>query len=204
MVFGGVGAGLYGMLVFVVLTVFLAGSWWDAPLNTWARRSRPYDVKVERSVHHGAGLQHPGVYGLGGGECLGSLRLEQRRPPWFLSEMLYAFSSGTGNNGSAFAGLNANTCWYNTTHRSGHAAGSLLHDRTRALALAGNLARKKRISGKAVGASRFPGSLFAVLLVRHDPDRRCAHFLPGTLAGTHCGAHAHDSGSSITVLGEGY
>jgi K+-transporting ATPase ATPase A chain len=83
--------------------------------------------------------------------------------PHGLSEMLYAFSSGTGNNGSAFAGMTANSYWYDTTIGLAMLIGRFIMI-IPALALAGNLARKKRV---AVTGGSFPvsGPLFSVLLV---------------------------------------
>ena len=98
------------------------------------------------------GLQHPRLYGLGGGERMGACRFEQRGPHG-LSEMLYAFSSATGNNGSAFAGLTANTYWYNTTLGLAMLIGRFFMI-VPVLALAGSLARKKRRGRQRAAAFR--------------------------------------------------
>ncbi len=113
-VFGGVGAGLYGMLVFVVIAVFIAGLMVAARRNTWAKKLAAHEVKVvllafmlvlalsDLGFTAWACISQWGQAGLS-------------RTPHGLSEILYAFSSCNGNNGSAFAGLTANTPWYNTT-----------------------------------------------------------------------------------------
>ena len=113
-IFGGVGAGLYGMLVFVVLAVFIAGLM-VGPHARIPRQENP----ILRSQDGDALAAGPRLSILGFAAWAavsewGKAGLNNHGPHG-LSEMLYAFSSGTGNNGSAFAGLTANTPWYNTT-----------------------------------------------------------------------------------------
>ena len=93
------------MLVFVVLTVFLAGLMVGRTPEYLGKKIEAYDVKVSVFCRAGAGLFHPGVYGLGGGERLGHWQVSNNAGPHGLSEILYAYSSAAGNNGSAFAGL---------------------------------------------------------------------------------------------------
>jgi len=161
-VFGGVGAGLYGMLIFVILAVFLTGLMVGRTPEYLGKKLEPYDVKVSVlsllilifstlgfaawaavSDWGPAGLNNAGPHGL--------------------SEMLYAYSSGTGNNGSAFAGLVTNTPWYNTTLGLAMLFGRFAMI-VPVLALAGSLARKKLIP--ASGGS-FPvwGFTFTLVLV---------------------------------------
>ena len=113
-VFGGVGAGLYGMLVFVVLAVFLTGLMVGRTPEYLGKKIESYDVKVSVlavlilifSILGFSAWAVVSKWGLAGLNNTG---------PHGLSEILYAYSSGTGNNGSAFAGLSGNTPWYNTT-----------------------------------------------------------------------------------------
>src|ERR1700732_3007738 len=113
-IFGGVGAGLYGMLVFVVLAVFIAGLMVGRTPEYLGKKIEAYDVKMAMlsllilaiSILGFAAWAVVSKWGLAGLNNNG---------PHGISEMLYAFSSANGNNGSAFAGLRANTPWYNTT-----------------------------------------------------------------------------------------
>jgi K+-transporting ATPase ATPase A chain len=160
-VFGGVGAGLYGMLVFVVLTVFIAGLMVGRTPDYLGKKIEAYDVKVCMlfimvpvvSILGFTAWAAVSSWGLAGLNNAG---------PHGLSEMLYAFSSGTGNNGSAFAGLNANTPWYDTTTAAAMLLGRFFMI-VPVLALAGSMARKKPSMG---GAQGFPvaGFMFASLL----------------------------------------
>jgi len=161
-VFGGVGAGLYGMLVFVVLAVFLTGLMVGRTPEYLGKKIESYDVKVSvlalmililciLGFAAWAAVSPGGLAGL------------NNYGPHGLSEILYAFSSGTGNNGSAFAGLNGNTPWYNTTLALAMLFGRFVMI-VPVLALAGSLGRKKLIP--ATGGS-FPvwGLTFTLVLV---------------------------------------
>ncbi len=161
-VFGGVGAGLYGMLVFVVLAVFLTGLMVGRTPEYLGKKIESYDVKVSVlavlilifSILGFSAWATVSKWGLAGLNNTG---------PHGLSEMLYAYSSSTGNNGSAFAGLTGNTPWYNTTLGLAMLFGRFVMI-VPILALAGNLARKKLIP--ASGGS-FPvwGVMFTLVLV---------------------------------------
>ena len=161
-VFGGVGAGLYGMLVFVVLAVFLAGLMVGKTPEYLGKKIEANDVKFGVLFVMAAAFSILGFTAWATVSAWGQAGLNNAGPHG-LSEMLYAFSSGTGNNGSAFAGLTANTYWYNTTIGLAMLIGRFIMI-IPALALAGNLARKKRAA--ATGGS-FPvsGPLFSVLLL---------------------------------------
>lgn len=161
-IFGGVGAGLYGILIFVVLTVFLAGLMIGRTPEYLGKKIEAFDVKASAIVvlvpifsilgfSAWAAVSPWGVAALG------------NAGPHGLSEILYAYSSTSGNNGSAFAGLSANTPWYNITLGIAMLTGRFLVI-VPVLALAGNLARKKRV---AAGGGSFPvwGGTFIVLLV---------------------------------------
>ncbi len=112
--FGGVGAGLYGMLVFVVLTVFLAGLMVGRTPEYLGKKIESYDVKACALAVLILIFDIMGFTAWAAVSGWGLAGLNNTGPHGF-SEILYAFSSATGNNGSAFAGLTANTFWYNTT-----------------------------------------------------------------------------------------
>ena len=161
-VFGGVGAGLYGMLVFVILTVFLAGLMVGRTPEYLGKKIESYDVKVSAlavlllifDIMVFTAWAVVSKWGLAG--------LNNAGPHGF-SEILYAFSSATANNGSAFAGLSANTPWYNTTLAFSMLIGRFFFIMP-VLALAGNLAKKK-IVPESGGSFPVAGVTFVLLLV---------------------------------------
>ena len=161
-VFGGVGAGLYGMLVFVVLAVFLTGLMVGRTPEYLGKKIESYDVKV--SVLAVMVLIF-GILGFTAWAAVSPWGLAglNNYGPHGLSEILYAYSSGAGNNGSAFAGLRGNTPWYNTTLALAMLFGRFVMI-VPVLALAGSLGRKKLIP--ATGGS-FPvwGLTFTLVLV---------------------------------------
>jgi len=140
-IFGGVGAGMYGMLVMIVLTVFIAGLMVGRTPEYLGKKIEAKDVKMAMlyvlvfafsilvlsawssvATYGASKVNNPGPHGL--------------------SEIVYAFVSGTGNNGSAFAGLNANTLWYNTMIGLAMLIGRFLMI-IPMMAIAGNLAAKR-------------------------------------------------------------
>jgi len=161
-VFGGVGSGLYGMLVFVVLTVFLAGLMVGRTPEYLGKKIEAYDVKVSVlavlvlcfSILGFAAWAAVSAWGIAGLNNTG---------PHGLSELLYAYSSSVGNNGSAFAGLSANTPWLNTTLGIAMLCGRFLFI-VPVLALAGSLAGKKLVPESA-GSFPVSGLTFVILLV---------------------------------------
>ena len=161
-IFGGVGSGLYGMLVFVILSVFIAGLMVGRTPEYLGKKIEAYDVKMAMlsilvssltilvlsgiaiAVKPGlAGISNPGPHGL--------------------SQILYAYTSGTGNNGSAFGGLSANTLWYNTTIGAATLLGRFFVV-IPILGIAGSLAKKKT-SPASAGTFPVTGPLFSALLV---------------------------------------
>ena len=162
-IFGGAGAGLYGILIFVILSVFIAGLMVGRTPEYLGKKVDAFDVKMAMLVV----LIFPlTVLTLTGISVLapefGTSSI-MNRGPHGLSEILYAFTSGTGNNGSAFAGLSANTNWYNTTIGLAMLLGRFMVI-IPMLALAGNLARKKAVPASP-GTFPVTGPLFSVLLV---------------------------------------
>jgi len=161
-VFGGVGAGLYGMLVMAVLSVFIAGLMVGRTPEYLGKKIETRDVKYAMLyalvfafiILFFTGWSAVAPYGLS------SLN---NNGPHGLTEMLYAFSSGAANNGSAFAGISANTPWYNTTLGLDMLFGRFWMILP-ALALAGSLAGKK-VAPPGPGTLPTNGPLFAALLV---------------------------------------
>ena len=162
-IFGGVGSGLYGMLIFVVLSVFIAGLMVGRTPEYLGKKIESYDVKMSMLyvlifplvilVFTATSVLSPGF---------GTSQLNNAGPHG-LSEILYAFTSGTGNNGSAFAGISANTYWYNTTIGIAMLMGRFLMI-VPMLAVAGNLARKKLVP-PSLGTFPVTTPLFTALLV---------------------------------------
>ncbi len=192
--FGGVGAGLYGMMIFVVLAVFLAGLMVGKTPEYLGKKIEANDVKFGVLFVMAAAFSILGFTAWAAVSAWGLAGLNNAGPHG-LSEMLYAFSSGTGNNGSAFAGLTTNTRWYNTILGVAMLIGRFFMI-IPTLALAGNLARKKRAA--ATGGS-FPvsGPLFSVLLVGTVLIVGALTFFPALALGPVV-EHFLMTGSSIT------
>jgi K+-transporting ATPase ATPase A chain len=161
-VFGGVGAGLYGMLVFVILSVFIAGLMVGRTPEYLGKKIESYDVQMAMLyllIFPLIILGFTAVAVVMPNVGLGSLT---NHGPHGLSEILYAYTSATGNNGSAFAGLNANTHWYNYSLAVAMFFGRF----TMAipmLAIAGSLAGKKIVPASA-GTFPVTTPLFTALL----------------------------------------
>ncbi len=161
-VFGGVGAGLYGMLVFVVMSVFIAGLMVGRTPEYLGKKIEAYDVQMAMLyllIFPLLILGFSAVTILMPNLGLASLA---NHGPHGLSEILYAYTSATGNNGSAFAGLSANTHWYNFSLGVAMFFGRFLMI-VPMLAIAGNLAGKKIVPASA-GTFPVTTPLFTVLL----------------------------------------
>jgi K+-transporting ATPase ATPase A chain len=162
-IFGGVGSGLYGILIFVVQAVFIAGLMVGRTPEYLGKKIEAYDVKMTMLyvlIFPLIILTLTAFFVLSPTIGLSSLN---NQGPHGLTEILYAFTSGAGNNGSAFAGLNANTWWYNVALGWTMLGGRLLM-MVPVLALAGNLAQKKSIP-PSPGTFPVNSALFAVLLI---------------------------------------
>jgi K+-transporting ATPase ATPase A chain len=162
-VFGGVGAGMYGILIMVVLTVFIAGLMVGRTPEYLGKKVEAYDVKMAMLyvlIFPLSILIFTAIASISPTYGLTSLT---NTGPHGLSEMLYAYTSATGNNGSAFAGLSANTHFYDLTLGAAMLIGRFLMI-VPMLAVAGNLATKKIVP---VSTGSFPVTtpLFTVLLV---------------------------------------
>ena len=161
-VFGGVGAGLYGMLIFVVLSVFIAGLMVGRTPEYMGKKIEAYDVQMAMLyllIFPLLILGFTAVTVLLPNLGLSSLA---NHGPHGLSEILYAYTSATGNNGSAFAGINSNTPWYNYTLGTAMFFGRFLMI-VPMLAIAGNLAAKKTAPATA-GTFPVTTPLFTTLL----------------------------------------
>jgi K+-transporting ATPase ATPase A chain len=162
-VFGGVGSGLYGILIMVVLSVFIAGLMVGRTPEYLGKKIEAYDVKMSMLyvlIFPLIILSLTAAFVLSPTIGLASLN---NQGPHGLTEILYAYTSGAGNNGSAFAGLNANTWWYNVALGWDMLFGRLFM-MIPVLALAGNLASKKSVP-PSPGTFPVNGSLFTVLLI---------------------------------------
>jgi K+-transporting ATPase ATPase A chain len=172
-VFGGVGAGLYGMLMFAILAVFIAGLMVGRTPEYLGKKIEQKEVKMAMiamlvlaaSILFFAGASSIVDFAKNSyWNSPGPAAANTNNPGAHgLSEIIYAYSSGTGNNGSAFAGINANTPWYNLTIGFAMLIGRFLM-LLPLLAIAGSLAAKKQVP---VSAGTFPthGPLFVSLLV---------------------------------------
>jgi K+-transporting ATPase ATPase A chain len=161
-VFGGVGAGMYGMLVFVVVTVFIAGLMVGRTPEYLGKKIQAFDVQMSMLYL----LIFPLII-LGFAAVAVLLPVAQsslaNHGPHGLSEILYAYTSAVGNNGSAFAGINANTHWFNSTLGIAMLSGRFLMI-VPMLAVAGSLVSKK-IAPPSVGAFPVTTPMFSVLVV---------------------------------------
>jgi K+-transporting ATPase ATPase A chain len=179
-IFGGVGAGLYGMLVFVVLAVFIAGLMVGRTPEYLGKKIQAYDVKMAMLSLLILSVSILGFSAWGGVSEWGKAGLNNQGPHG-LSEILYAYSSGTGNNGSAFAGLTANTPWYNTTLGLAMLIGRFLMI-VPIMALAGSLVQKK-VSPPSLGTFPVSGGTFVVLLLGTVLLIGALNFLPALTLG---------------------
>ena len=161
-VFGGVGAGLYGIVVFVILAVFIAGLMVGRTPEYLGKKIESYDVKMAMLAILVLTFTILGFSALAIIKPFGTSSISNPGPHG-LSQVLYAYVSSAGNNGSAFNGLNANTMWYNTSTAVAQLLGRFFMI-IPVLAIAGSLA-KKRIVPESVGTFPVTGGLFAGLLV---------------------------------------
>ena len=162
-IFGGAGAGLYGILIFIILTDFIAGLMVGRTPEYLGKRIEAFDVKMAMLAVLIFPLTILTLTAIAIVSAAFGTSSVLNAGPHGLSEILYAYTSGTGNNGSAFAGLSANTPWYNTTIGVAMLLGRFMTI-IPMLALAGNLARKKR-TAPSLGTFPVTTPLFSALLV---------------------------------------
>jgi K+-transporting ATPase ATPase A chain len=161
-VFGGVGAGLYGILIYVVLSVFIAGLMVGRTPEYLGKKIEAYDVKMAMLVTLVFPLIILALTAISSVEGFGTSSISNAGPHG-LTQILYAFTSMAGNNGSALSGLNGNTLWYNTAGAMTMLVGRFFMI-IPMLAIAGNLAKKKTVPASA-GTFPVTTPLFTVLLV---------------------------------------
>ncbi len=161
-VFGGVGAGLYGILIYVVLAVFIAGLMVGRTPEYLGKKIEAYDVKMAMLVTLVFPLIILVLTGISTVEGFGTSSISNPGPHG-LTQILYAFTSMAGNNGSAFGGLNGNTLWYNTAGAATMLVGRFFMILPM-LAIAGNLAKKKYVP-PSLGTFPVTTPLFTILLV---------------------------------------
>ena len=161
-VFGGVGAGLYGILIYVVLAVFIAGLMVGRTPEYLGKKIEAYDVKMAMLVALVFPLVILSLSAISGVKPFGTSSISNPGPHG-LSQILYAFTSMAGNNGSAFGGLNGNTSWYNIAGAMTMLIGRFFMI-IPMLAIAGNLARKKYVPA-SLGTFPVTTPLFSGLLV---------------------------------------
>jgi K+-transporting ATPase ATPase A chain len=161
-VFGGVGAGLYGILIYVVLAVFIAGLMVGRTPEYLGKKIEAYDVKMAMLVTLVFPLVILVLTAISSVQGFGTSSITNPGPHG-LTQILYAFTSMAGNNGSAFGGLNGNTLWYNTSGAITMLVGRFFMI-IPMLAIAGNLAKKKYVP-PSLGTFPVTTPLFSVLLV---------------------------------------
>jgi potassium-transporting ATPase potassium-binding subunit len=161
-VFGGVGAGLYGILVFAILAVFLAGLMVGRTPEYLGKKIEAFDVKMATLAILVTSLTILVFSAIASVSNFGTASISNPGPHG-LSQILYAYTSGVGNNGSAFGGLSANTLWYNTSLGVAMLLGRFFMI-IPILAIAGNLAEKKQVP-ESLGTFPVTGPLFTVLLI---------------------------------------
>jgi K+-transporting ATPase ATPase A chain len=161
-IFGGVGAGMYGMLVFVILSVFIAGLMVGRTPEYLGKKIEAYDVKMAMLVVLIFPLVILVFTAISVLYNFGTSSMANAGPHGF-SEVLYAFTSAVANNGSAFGGLNGNTPWYNTSLGMAMLLGRFMMILPM-LAIAGNLAGKKQAPA-TLGTFPVTGPLFTLLLI---------------------------------------
>jgi K+-transporting ATPase ATPase A chain len=161
-VFGGVGSGLYGMIIYVVISVFIAGLMVGRTPEYLGKKIESYDVKMAMLTTLIFPLIILTLAGISTVRDYGTSSIANSGPHG-LSEILYAYSEGAANNGSAFGGLNGNTLWYNSTIGFDMLIGRFFMA-IPVLALAGSLAQKKYVPPSS-GTFPVTTPLFTVLLI---------------------------------------
>jgi len=161
-IFGGVGAGMYGILIYIVLAVFIAGLMVGRTPEYLGKKIEAYDVKMAMLVSLVFPLVILFLTGISVVKGFGTASISNAGPHG-LTQILYAFTSGAGNNGSAFGGLTVNTLWYDTAIGLTTLIGRFFMI-IPMLAIAGNLAQKKYVP-PSLGTFPVTTPLFTFLLI---------------------------------------
>src|SRR6202011_3609552 len=161
-IFGGVGSGMYGILIYVVLAVFIAGLMVGRTPEYLGKKIEAYDVKMAMLVSLVFPLIILTLTGISVVKGFGTAGISNPGPHG-LSQILYAFTSSAGNNGSAFGGLTVNTIWYDTATGITTLVGRFFMI-IPMLAIAGNLAQKKYVP-PSLGTFPVTTPLFTLLLI---------------------------------------
>jgi K+-transporting ATPase ATPase A chain len=161
-IFGGVGSGMYGILVYIVLAVFIAGLMVGRTPEYLGKKIEAYDVKMAMLVSLVFPLIILSLTGISVVKGFGIAGISNAGPHG-LSQILYAFVSSAGNNGSAFGGLTVNTLWYDAATGITTLVGRFLMI-IPMLAIAGNLAQKKYVP-PSLGTFPVTTPLFSMLLI---------------------------------------
>jgi K+-transporting ATPase ATPase A chain len=161
-IFGGVGAGMYGVLIYIVLTVFIAGLMVGRTPEYLGKKIEAYDVKMAMLVALVFPLVILAFAAISSVAGFGVSSISNPGPHG-LTQIIYAYTSQAANNGSAFGGLNGNTPWYNITGGMTMLAGRFLMI-IPVLAIAGNLAQKKYVP-PSLGTFPVTTPLFSILLI---------------------------------------
>ena len=161
-IFGGVGSGLYGMIIFIILTVFIAGLMVGRTPEYLGKKVEAFEVKMAILAVLAPSIVIKLFSAIACSVPAGLSSLNNAGPHG-LSEILYAFSSAAGNNGSAFAGLNANTVFYNLMIGFGMIIGRF-GVIVPVMAIAGSMAKKK-ITPVSSGTFKTDNWLFVLLLI---------------------------------------
>jgi K+-transporting ATPase ATPase A chain len=193
-IFGGVGAGMYGMLIFVILAIFIAGLMVGRTPEYLGKKIEGFDVKCAVLAILAPGLAILAFSALASLSGWGIAGLNNNGPHGF-SEILYAYSSCAGNNGSAFAGLTTNTPQYNNTLALDMLLGRFFMI-IPLLAMGGHLAAKK-IAPQSAGSFPVSGMTFTVLLIGTVVVVGALTFLPALAMGPIV-EHFLMSGSPVT------
>jgi potassium-transporting ATPase potassium-binding subunit len=161
-IFGGVGSGLYGMIVLVIIAVFIAGLMVGRTPEYLGKKIESFDVKMAVLSILVSSLTILIFSAIAVVTKVGLAGISNPGPHGF-SQILYAYTSAAGNNGSAFGGINSNTLWYNSTLATAMLLGRFFSV-IPILAIAGNLAAKKHVP-ESLGTFPVTGPLFTVLLI---------------------------------------
>ena len=197
-IFGGVGAGLYGVLIFVILSVFIAGLMVGRTPEYMGKKIEAFDVQMATLVI----LVFPLVVLVLTAIAVVSpdfgTSQHNNQGPHGLSEILYAYTSGAANNGSAFAGISANTLWYNSTIGMGDAARTIFYHHSGA----GDCRKLSPQESSAAVTRNFSGNdtAFHFAFSEHHCDCRRVDVLSGAEFRYDCRAFVDESRTSILIL----